>query len=394
MPWNDNANNGGPWGGGGGAGGGNGGRKNPWGQPPSGGGPRRPRGPGSTDIDQALRNVRERFGGMGGGFGGKGATGLAAAVVGVVALLAWAMTGVYFVEAQEEGVVLRFGAYDRTTPPGLRYHLPWPIETAFTPEVTRQQQVDVGFQTLRTGGTRDEPSESLMLTRDENIVDIDFSVLWVISDAQAYLFNVEAPEETVKAVAESAMREVVGNSGLEAIITTGRQAVEQAARDLIQVTLDEYDAGIQVRQVQLQKADPPERVIEAFRDVVNAGQDAETAINQATGYRNRVVPEARGDAARVVQQAEAYREQVVADATGEAARFVSVLTEYEQAPDVTRERLYLETLERLLARSDKIMLDPSAGNSVVPYLPLDQLTQRRAPAAAPAASPASGGAQQ
>lgn len=388
MPWNDNANSGGPWGGGGGAGGGKdggGGPKNPWGAPrPGGGGPRRPRGPGTTDIDQALRNVRDRLGKFGGG--GKGAGGLAAAVLGVVILLGWALTGVYFVEAQEEGVVLRFGEYDRTTPPGLRYHLPWPIETAFTPEVTRVQRVDIGFESVRGGGQREVPDESLMLTRDENIVDIDFSVFWVINNARDYLFNVENPEETVKAVAESAMREVVGANALESIITTGRQAVEQATRDLIQVTLDEYGAGIQVRQVQLQKADPPDRVIEAFRDVVNAGQDAETAVNQATAYRNRVVPEARGDAARVVQQAEAYREQVIADATGEASRFRSVLAEYERAPAVTRQRLYLETVERLLARSDKIMLD-SEEQGILPYLPLDQLMRRGA------TQPAQGGGQ-
>ena len=395
MPWNDNANSGGPWGGGAGSGGGgNGGPKNPWGRPPSGGGPRRPR-PGTTDIDQAIRNARERFSRFGGGMGGKGFSGLAAAVIAVVALLAWALTGVYFVDTQEEGVVLRFGAYDRTTSPGLRYHLPWPIEMAFTPEVTRQQQVNIGFEQDRGGQSRDVPTESLMLTQDENIVDIDFSVRWVISDAQAYLFNVENPEETVKAVGESAMREVVGNNQLESIITTERQAVELAARELMQGTLDEYGAGIQVSQVLLQRADPPERVVEAFRDVVNAGQDAETAVNQATGYLNQVVPEARGDAARIVQGAEGYREQVVADATGEAARFVSVLTEYERAPQVTRERLYLETLERLLARSDKIMLDPDAGNGVVPYLPLDQLTQRRAapPAPAPVQSSTQGAQQ-
>ncbi len=375
MPWNDNANNGGPWGGGGKGGGGNGGGpRNPWGSPP---GPRRPGGGGTTDIDQALRNVRDRFSNLGGGFGGKGGRNLAIAVLAVVVLVGWALTGVYFVQAQQEGVVLRFGEYNRTTSPGLRYHLPWPIERAFTPEVTRVQRVDIGFEVLPGGDTRDVQSESLMLTRDSNIVDINFTVFWVINDARDFLFNVENPEATVKAVAESAMREVVGNNQLEPIITRGRQVVEEGARVLIQATLDEYGAGISVRQVQLQQADPPARVIEAFRDVVNAGQDAETVINQAAAYRNRVVPEARGDAARVVQQAEAYREQVVADATGEAARFVSVLTEYERAPAVTRQRMYLETMERLLSRSDKIMLDAESGaGGVIPYLPLDQLTQR------------------
>ncbi|WP_022696517.1 FtsH protease activity modulator HflK [Euryhalocaulis caribicus] len=371
MPWNDNANNGGgPWGSSGGGSGG----KNPWGQGPRGGGSggggggQRP-----PDFDKAFRDARERFKGFGGGKGG----GLAVVVFIVVALVAWGLTGVYFVQPQEQGVELRFGKYSDTTQPGIQYHFPWPIERAFTPEVTRVQRVNIGYEDAR-GEPRDISAESLMLTQDENIVDIDFSVFWVINDARDFLFNVEDPEGTVKAVAESAMREVVGNNQLEPIITRGRQVVEQDARQLMQATLDEYGAGIQVRQVQLQKADPPERVIESFRDVVNAAQDAETIINRATAYRNQIVPEARGTASQIVQEAEAYREQVVADSSGQAQRFTAVLSEYQQAPEVTRQRMYLETLERVMQKADKIVIDGETAEGVVPYLPLNELNRNRA----------------
>jgi len=371
MPWNDNANNGGgPWGSGG-----NGGGKNPWGQGPGGSGGKGGGGGKPPDIEKAIAQARERFKGFGGGRGG----GFAIVVFAFVALIAWGLTGIYVVQPQEQGVVLRFGEYDRTTPPGINYHLPWPVERAFTPEVTRQQRAYIGFVPDNEGNVqRDLPGESLMLTGDENIVDIDFSVLWVIDDARNYLFNVEDPEGTVKAVAESAMREVVGNNNLEPIITRGRTVVEADARDLIQATLDAYESGILVRQVQLQKADPPERVIEAFRDVVNAEQDAETTINRATAYQNQVVPEARGTAAQIVEQAEAYREQVVADANGEAQRFSSILNEYLQAPDVTRQRMYLETIERVFAKTDKIIIDDQSGGSgVIPYLPLNEINRNR-----------------
>lgn len=373
MPWNDNSNNGGgPWGSSSGGSGGGRGPKNPWGSPPPGGGGGGGQKP--PDFEKAFRDARERFGRFGGG-GKRG--GLAIIVFIVVALVAWSLTGVYFVQAQEEGVVLRFGEYDRTTPPGLNYHLPWPVERVYTPEVTRQKRVDVGFTGEGNAAADDLPSESLMLTGDENIVDIDFSVFWVISDAKNYLFNVEDPDETVKAVAESAMREVVGNNQLEPIITRGRQVVEQDVRQVMQTTLDEYGAGVTIRQVQLQKADPPGPVIDAFRDVVNAGQDAETAINEATAYQNRIIPEARGTAARIVQEAEAYRQQVVAEANGAAQRFTSILQEYAQAPEVTRQRLYLETMEKVLSKSDKVFLDEEGGENVVPYLPLNELTRQR-----------------
>jgi membrane protease subunit HflK len=273
--------------------------------------------------------------------------------------------------------------------------LPYPIETVLTPKVTRVNRLDVGMRLVddsRRGTTmRDVPEESLMLTGDENIVDIDFSVFWLVKPdgVSQYLFNINDPEGTVKAVAESAMREVVGRSQIEPILTGARQTIEGAVHDLMQRTLDGYGAGVQISQVQLQKVDPPAQVIDAFRDVQAARADAERAQNEAQTYANRVVPEARGRAAQITQAAEAYREQTVAEATGQAARFLKIYEEYKKAPEVTRQRLYLETMERLFGGTDKIIVDPGAGNGagVVPYLPLSELTHR--PAATPGA-PAGG----
>jgi membrane protease subunit HflK len=230
---------------------------------------------------------------------------------------------------------------------------------------------------------RNVPEESLMLTGDENIVDVDFSVFWLIKPAGAsdYLFNIQNPEGTVKAVAESAMREVIGRSNIQAVLTGARQATEGAVQELMQKTLDDYGSGIQVTQVQLQKVDPPAQVIDSFRDVQAARADAERAQNEAQTYANRRLPEARGQAAQITQAAEAYREQTVAEATGQTARFVKVYDEYKKAPEVTRQRLYLETMERVLGGTDKIILDSGGGSGVVPYLPLNELTRRPTPQA-------------
>jgi membrane protease subunit HflK len=325
-----------------------------------------------------------------GGLGGKGLLLVALAV-----LVIWAVSGFFKVEPDERGVVLRFGKYAWDANPGLNYHLPYPIETVLTPKVTRVNRLDVGMRLVddsRRGTTmRDVPEESLMLTGDENIVDIDFSVFWLVKPdgVSQYLFNINDPEGTVKAVAESAMREVVGRSQIEPILTGARQTIEGAVHDLMQRTLDGYGAGVQISQVQLQKVDPPAQVIDAFRDVQAARADAERAQNEAQTYANRVVPEARGRAAQITQAAEAYREQTVAEATGQAARFLKIYEEYKKAPEVTRQRLYLETMERLFGGTDKIIVDPGAGNGagVVPYLPLSELTHR--PAATPGA-PAGG----
>jgi len=285
--------------------------------------------------------------------------------------------------------VLRFGKQVREVQPGLNYHLPYPIETVLTPKALRVNKIDVGMRVVddsRRGATvRDVPEESLMLTGDENIVDVDFSVLWKIQPAKvgAYLFNIQNPEGTVKAVAESAMREVVGRSNIQPILTGARQNIESAVQDLMQRTLDHYNAGIMIQQVQLQKVDPPAQVIDSFRDVQAARADLERAQNEAQTYANRVVPEARGRVAQIVQNAEAYREQTVAEAQGQTARFTKIYDEYKKAPDVTRQRMYLETMERLFGNTDKIILDTGgSGQSggVVPFLPLNELTRRTPPA--------------
>jgi modulator of FtsH protease HflK len=262
-----------------------------------------------------------------------------------------------------------------------------------TPKVTRVNRIDIGMrlvEDLRRGTTiRDVPEESLMLTGDENIVDVDFSVFWVVKTGGAgdYLFNIQQPEGTVKAVAESAMREIVGRSNIQPILTGARQNIETAVHDLMQTVLDKYGSGITVTQVQLQKVDPPSQVIDAFRDVQAARADLERAQNEAQTYANKVVPEARGRAAKITQDAEAYREQTVAEAKGSASRFLKVYDEYKKAPEVTRQRMYLETMERLFGGTDKIILDSGANSGVVPYLPLDQLGRR------PSSTPQQGGAR-
>jgi modulator of FtsH protease HflK len=366
MPWSNQG--GGPWGSGG---------KGPWGSGPQQSGPTPP------DLEEFLRRSQDRLRTVlpGGNLGGKG--------IGLIALAAiaiWGFSGFFRVDPDELGIVLRFGQYVRDAKPGLNYHLPYPIESALTPKVTRVNRIDIGMRSvddLRRGSTsRDVPEESLMLTGDENIVDVDFSVFWLIKPDGAgdYLFNIQQPEGTVKAVSESAMREVIGHSEIQPILTGARGPIETAVQELMQKTLDGYGAGIQVTQVQLQKVDPPAQVIDSFRDVQAARSDAERAQNEAQTYANRVVPEARGRAAQITQAAEAYRQQTVAEATGQTSRFLQVYEQYKKAPDVTRERMYLETMERLFSGTDKIILDPGASgqNGVVPYLPLNELTRPQA----------------
>jgi membrane protease subunit HflK len=366
MPWSNQG--GGPWGAG---------PKGPWGSGPQSPGPKPP------DLEELLRRSQDKLRNVlpGGNLGGKGF-----ALIALAAVAIWGFSGFYRVEPDELGTVTRFGKYVRDATPGLNYHLPYPIESVLTPKVTRVNRIDVGMRLVedaRRGTTmRDVPEESLMLTGDENIVDVDFSVFWQIrlNGAADYLFNIQNPESTIKAIAESAMREVVGRSNIQPILTGARQNIETAVHDLIQRTLTEYGAGVQITQVQMQKVDPPNQVIDAFRDVQAARADLERAQNEAYTYANRVIPEARGRVAQVTQGAEAYREQTVAEAKGQTARFAKVLDEYKKAPDVTRQRIYLETMERLFAGTDKIIVDSGiSGNGVVPYLPLDQLTRPRPP---------------
>jgi len=379
MPWSNQggggSGSGGPWGSGGGGG------KSPWGSspPPPGGRP--------PDLEEILRRGQDRLRGvLPGNLGGKGI-----ALAALAALALWGFSGFFRVEPDELGVVLRFGKEVREVQPGLNYHLPYPIETALTPKALRVNKIDIGMRVsddVRRGSTvRDVPEESLMLTGDENIVDVDFSVLWKVKPTGVgdYLFNIQNPEGTVKAVAESAMREVIGRSEIQPILTGARQTIENAVHELMQKTLDGYGAGIMVQQVQLQKVDPPQQVIDAFRDVQAARADLERAVNEAQTYANRVVPEARGRVAQITQAAEAYRQQTVAEATGQSARFMKIYEEYRKAPEVTRERMYLETMERVLGGTDKVILDSGpSGSNVVPYLPLSELTrpQPRTPSGA------------
>jgi modulator of FtsH protease HflK len=379
MPWSDQG--GGPWGSG---------PKGPWG---SGS---RPPGSSPPDLEDLLRRGQDKLRNvlLGGGLGGAGVL-----VITLIAIALWLASGVFQVAPDELGLVMRFGKFDRKVNPGLSYHLPYPIESVEIPKVTRVTPIQIGVRFVedarRGSQTRDVPEESLMLTGDENIVDVDFTVFWVVAagttGASDFRFNMLNPDGTVKAVAESAMREVIGRSELEPILTGGRQRIESEVRDLVQKTLDQYKAGITVSQVQLLKVEAPAPVIDAFRDVQAAQADQERAQNEARAYAGRVVPEARGRAAQVAQAAEAYREQTVAEAIGQTARFEKIYEQYKKAPEVTRQRLYLETMERLFGGTDKIILDSSGqgGSGVVPYLPLPEL-RNRPQAQAPQSTPAGG----
>jgi membrane protease subunit HflK len=298
-------------------------------------------------------------------------------IFGIIILGLWLASGFYRVLPDEQGVVLRFGKYVNQTQPGLHYHLPYPIETAVTPKVTRVNRIDVGYRsaadTGRATSVSDVPEESMMLTGDENIVDIDYSVFWIIKDAGKFLFNIQAPEDTVKSVAETAMREVIARYDIQSILTEGRAQVEIDTQEIMQEILDSYDSGISITQVQTQKADPPNQVIDAFRDVQAAKADKERAQNEAESYANDVIPRARGEAAQLLQQAEAYKREVVALAEGEASRFLSIYNEYRKAKTVTQERMYLETMEKVMANINKIIIDKESGSGVVPYLPLPEL---------------------
>jgi len=373
MPWTNQGGggSGGPWGSGGG--------KGPWGSGPQSSGPTPP------DLEEMLRRGQDRLRRVlpGGNLGGKGF-----ALIALAAVALWGFSGFFRVEPDELGVVLRFGKEVREVQPGLNYHLPYPVETVLTPKALRVNKIDIGMRVvddLRRGSTvRDVPEESLMLTGDENIVDVDFSVLWKIAPTGVgkYLFNIQNPEGTVKAVAESAMRDVIGRSEIQPILTGARQTIETAVQDLMQKTLDIYGAGIAVQQVQLQKVDPPSQVIDAFRDVQAARADLERAVNESQTYANRVLPEARGRVAQITQAAEAYKSQTVAEATGQTSRFLKIYEQYKKAPEVTRERMYLETMERVLGGTDKIIIDSGTGGSgVVPYLPLNELARPTPPRA-------------
>lgn len=368
MPWSNQS------GGGGGGGGPWGPRRpgSPWGGAPQGGGGQPP------DLEELLRRSQDRLRRAmpGGPLGGRG---IAAIVIGAVLL--WLATGFYTVRPDEVGLNMIFGKYVSTSQPGLNYNFPYPIGSVERPRVTTVNTTEIGYRSSdanRRSVSRDVLEESLMLTGDENIVDIDFTVQWQINPAKAadYVFNIQSPEASVKAVAESAIREVVGRRNIQAVLTTDRAAIESEVRQVMQDTLNHYGAGVEIRLVQLQRVDPPAQVIDAFRDVQAARQDQDRARNEAQTYASKIVPEARGEASRIVQEAEAYRDRSIAEATGQASRFRQVYDEYKKAPDVTRERMYLETMERVLGGTDKVILDQHAtGQGIVPYLPLGELNR-------------------
>jgi membrane protease subunit HflK len=345
--------------------------KNPWGQ--------RPNQP-PPDIDAVIKRLQEKFAGMFGGSGGEGGgnklnKAFLPAILGVAALL-WFGSGVYVVAADEQAVVLRFGAHVDTKGPGLNWHLPYPIETVETLPVTRVQRVEVGYRTFPgrdRGDTRRVLPEALMLTQDETIVDISFTVQYTIRDAAAYLFNIDNPPKTVRDAAESAIREVIGRTMIDDVLTTEKALVEIETQELIQSILDGYDTGISVRTVKLQDVQPPERVIREFKDVASAREDRERAKNEAQAYANDIIPNARGEAKKMVLDAEAYAIEIVDRSTGEADRFQSVHEAYKLAPQVTKKRLYLETMEQVLAKADKIIIDSNVAGQVLPYLPLDRM---------------------
>ena len=352
----------------------------PWGTPP-GGGNGSGKGPTPPDIEALIRDIQSKINKFlpGGSSSGGKQIGLILIIIAFV----WLASGLYRVGPDEQGVVLRFGKFVKTTQPGLHYHIPLPVETVQTPKVTKVNRIDIGFRSERDsgfssgGGVADVPQESLMLTGDENIVNIDFSVFWVIKDAGKFLFEIQDPEGTVKAAAETAMREVIAKSKIQPVLTEGRAKIEIETQEIIQSILDEYNSGIQVTQVQTQKADPPDQVIDAFRDVQAARADMERSKNEAEAYANDVIPRARGEAAKIMQAAEAYKQRVVAASEGEASRFVSIYNEYANAKQVTKDRMYLETMEKVLADIDKVIIDKNSGSGVVPYLPLPELSKKK-----------------
>jgi modulator of FtsH protease HflK len=359
MAWNPQG--GGPWGGG----------QGPWGQGSSG---QRP-----PDIEDLIRRGQERFKRfMPGGFGG----GRGVILVVIVVLIGWLATGLYRVEPEEQGVQLLFGKYVSFTGPGLHWWPPAPIGRVERPKVTRVNRVPVGFRETPAGraGTsvQNVPAESLMLTGDENIIDIQAVVFWVINDANKFLFNVRNPTGTVKDVSESALREIIGKNEFEYVRTQGRVEIGGEAKSLIQGLLDEYGAGILVTDVQLQKIDPPGKVLDAFRDVQAARADKERMINQATAYYNEAVERAEGEAQKIINEAEGYREQMISVSTGEAQRFLAVYEQFEKEKEVTKRRIYLETMRGIMGQMDKVLIDNSGGGSgVVPYLPLNELVGGR-----------------
>lgn len=301
-------------------------------------------------------------------------------VILLVILILWLLSGVYFVKPEQAGVVQRFGAYVHTTGPGPHWHLPFPIEKVTKPQVEKIQRLEIGFRTIRVGPPaqyRSVPEESLMLTGDENIVKLEFIVQYKIKDPVDYLFQVYDPLATVKLAAEAAMREVIGKNKIDEALTTGKGQIQDGTKVLLQEILDIYQAGVHIVAVQLQDVHPPDQVMQAFRDVASAKEDKIRMINESEGYRNEIVPMARGEAAKNIKEAEGYKAARIERAKGDAERFTKLLVEYRRAPEVTRKRVYLEALEEVLPNIEKYVLEGDFGKSVLPYLPLERKPRGR-----------------
>ena len=354
MPWKENNNNNGPWG------------------EPNGGGDKPSKKKQSINFDTYFANLKDQIKKI---FPGGGSNKKNVLFACLIFFILWLLTGFYKVNANEQGVVLRFGEWVRTTLPGLHYHLPYPIEIAKTPKVTKVNKTEIGFRVIGTS-QRMLLEESLMLTGDENIVDINFSVFWIIDDAGKFLFKLRNPEKSVKSVSESVMREVIGITPIVDALAAGRQEIEILSLNKIQNVLDSYESGVKVTQLQLQKVDPPDQVIDSFRDVQRARADKEKVINEAIAYKNDLIPRARGEAEQILQEAEAYKREIVARSEGDADRFNSVLKAYKNNEDVTRNRIYLETLEKIFQNATKVIIDTKQGSGVLPYLPLPEIQKR------------------
>ncbi|MEO1190325.1 MAG: FtsH protease activity modulator HflK [Pseudomonadota bacterium] len=389
MPWqSQGGGSGGPWGGSGGGSGGGGG---PWGGDRGGSGGGNGSGGGGggggfggggfgggnrpQDLEEMIKRGQDKMRSMlpRGGLGGIGI-----AIVAGVLIVLWLLSGFYRVNPGEQGLVLRFGEWvneGNLADAGLHWHLPYPIESSEIVNVDQVRQIDIGFQDT-AGRKRAIPEERAMLTQDQNIIDIEFTVQWRITNAGFYLFNIREPEETIKAVAESAMRETIGQTDIQPALSEGRDEVARETQALIQRVLDEYQAGIQIASVTLQDAQPPQQVLDAFEDVQRAQQDQERVRNEAEAYRNKVVPEARGFAQRTIEEANAFKERVIKNAEGEAQAFIEVFNAYRQNPELTQQRLYLETMQTVLGDTEKLIMDAGVQDGVVPYLPLNDLRPR------------------
>jgi len=334
------------------------------------------------DMDEVLRQAQERLHNMMPEHRKSGIV-----VLLVVLIAVWLLTGFYRVLPEEHAVVLTFGEMTKTVDkPGLGYAVPWPVQTVQKVNVTFERRIEIGFRSERASSSRSFGrmetealllNESQMVTGDENIIDIDFVVLWRISDAGKYLFEIRDPENTIKKVAESAMREVVGRTEIQKALTEERGQIEAKTRGLMQAMMDEYQSGILINEVQLQQVNPPQAVVAAFDDVLRARADKDRLRNEAEAYRNKVIPEARGESERLLQQAEAYKQEVINGAKGDAERFISVYNAYVKAKDVTTQRMYLETMQEVMKNSKKVIIDGENGAGVLPYLPLDQLKDRK-----------------